>query len=198
MGKIPAKFNVTTVTSSLVEGIFKNRDNIVPNTSVSIDKAINSTTDDRGGFFFDDVKWGPHVLELYLGNSTMPYTVIFPIQRSTPSKDLGEMSVNDLLRINSTSNVNSSKVTDKSKVNPEFKESPIKIPINYTVALLQQAKKVNKNYLAKISLQVQMILYQKLRKYNIFFTQLFTHLLSTAPTLKMGLRYPLRDGDFST
>ena len=144
VGKIPDKFNVTTVTSSLVEGIF------VPNTWVSIDKAINSKTDNRGGFFFDDVKRGPHYLELYLDNSTLPYYIIFPVQQGTNWKDLGVMSVNNLFRVNSTSNVNSSTVDDKLG-NPEFKPaSQTEIPIK--VGLLQEAKKINKNYFAKISL----------------------------------------------
>ena len=135
--------------------VFKNRDNIVTNTLVSIDKAINSTTDDRGGFFFNDVKWGNHDLQVYIDNSTLPYYIIFPIQQGTNWKDLGVISVSNLSRISTTA-PNLLKVSDKSKVNPDFKPEVQNNPIStkHTVELLQQAKRINSNtYFAKISLQ---------------------------------------------
>jgi hypothetical protein len=54
--KSPAKFNLSIVTSSIVEGVFKNKEEVLPETRVSIDDRFNSTTDARGGFFFDEVK----------------------------------------------------------------------------------------------------------------------------------------------
>jgi hypothetical protein len=173
----PDNFTITTITSSLVEGVFKNKEDVVPNTLVSIDNKINKTTDARGGFFFDNVGRGSHILQVYLNSLKLPYYILFPIPQGIHEKDLGVLSVNNISKINATPQVvNASQVQNKSEINPQYKAVPQTMRAkNYTVDLLQEGKQLDENtFFIKVSLKATNETFSNIRNVTYFLHPTFT------------------------
>lgn len=173
--KTPDVFTINTITSSVVEGVFRSEDQIVANTPISIDKTGNKTTDSRGGFFFEGIGIGTHLLELSIGD--IPHYILFPVPPGTYLKDLGTIWVRNLSEIQATGTSLITNLTeDEIKFIPMPNLTDIPTPItplitnlteddiiNITIAetrgfdskvtLLQEGKKINNNrYLAKVLL----------------------------------------------
>jgi hypothetical protein len=112
---------MTSVRNSFFRTYFSSR----TCTLISIDNKINKTTDARGGFFFDNVGRGSHILQVYLNSLKLPYYILFPNPQGIHEKDLGVLSVNNISKINATTQVvNASQVQNKSEINPQYKAVP--------------------------------------------------------------------------
>ena len=185
--KTPDNFTITTITSSLVEGVFKNKEDVVPNTLVSIDNKFNKTTDARGGFFFDNVGRGSHVLQVYFNSLKLPYYIIFPIPQGTHCKDLGILSVNNISKIKATTEVaNTSQVQNKSEINPHYEPTPqvIHVKINYTVGLLQEGKQLDTStFFTKVSLRATNETLANIQNVTYFLHPTFTPSVITSKSL---------------
>ena len=87
---------------SVIEGTIANYSRPV---EVGFGDSANITTDDRGGFFIQNITRGPQRLFIYTSPEELPYYVSFPVPDGTQWKDLGSISLNKISKLNATSHI---------------------------------------------------------------------------------------------
>lgn len=129
----PDKHEFTPVTSAVVEGVIANYNRTV---EVGLGDSENITTDHRGGFFLENITRGPHYLHIYTSPEDLPYVVSFPVPDGTQWKDLGIISINNVSRINTTTQT---EITD-NRINQNYtKINATEIgKTNYVINLIQE------------------------------------------------------------
>lgn len=150
--KSPDTFSFTTVTSSSVRGIIKN-------STINVDKAtillepksagINTTTDNKGKFYFSGIGQGEHKLHVipnynYTGSTMGPnFSETFFVSPGSQTTERLTLDLNDLTAEIAAPLKEIAK-REQDKINPDFIAGNASFANNYNVNLVQLSQPTSK------------------------------------------------------